>query len=34
MLIPIGCKKDKGKYKKSKHISNLVTYNEKMKKKL
>ena len=35
MLIPSGCKKDIGKYKKSEYISNIFDniYNEKMKKK-
>ena len=35
MLIPSGCKKDIGKYKKSEYISNIFyDLNEKMKKKL
>ena len=35
MLIPSGCKKDIGKYKKSEYISNIFDdiYNEKIKKK-
>ena len=37
MLIPSGCKKDIGKYKKSEYTSNIfdnIYLNEKMKKKL